>query len=280
MDKILLFGGSGGENSSCAISRRRFLGTTATVSTCSLLAGVAPVQAQAVGFGAVSVGSTRTRRIITENPVDRPIEVTDLTITGSDAEAFTVVNGDAPFTLDADGSQTTRIQFAPTSPGEKSARVQVDTTLRSSLTAGRLTGTGVKGGATSVSAANDTPSESDESSAVESSDDSTADEAASSSVRADNSSNESASMTQSPSTPTDTPSSGTSPTNEDTTDRSVSSSAETDAAADSRTGVENAPGDPTDSGALLTEVLDVNDDGRVNLWDFLAIVRRFGLNVD
>lgn len=255
---------SEGTESSRAISRRRLLGAAAVAAagTGGLLASVAPARAQGVGFGAVPVGSVRTREITTENPVGRPIEVTDLTITGSDAEAFTVVEGDAPFTLGAAGSHTTRIRFAPTSPGEKSARVRVDTATRSSLKAGRLTGTGVERGATGASATDDTPPESDESSVTASSDDSSA---------------ESASTDRSSSTPTDTSSSGTSPTSQGTTDGSVSGDTGTDAVAGSETGTGTAPSDPTDGGALLTEVLDVNDDGKVNLRDFLAIVRRFGL---
>jgi hypothetical protein len=294
---------SEGSESVRTVSRRQVLGATvvAAAGTGGLVASTAPARARTVDFGDVAVGSARTRGTTTENPVSRPLEVTDLTIVGPDAEEFTVVGGDAPFDLSSNGSHMVRIRFAPTSAGEKSARVQVDTARRSSLVAGRLTGTGVKKGAASASGEEDTPSE------TESNDDSSSNGSASSSAETDDSADsasagepsnddssgspateqpaasdsaeDSASTNRSTAPSTAASSSETSSASGDTTSESTSSASETGVSSTPSSSTENISRASDRSGALLTGVLDVNDDGSVSLQDFLVVIRRLGLSL-
>ncbi|PSP74772.1 hypothetical protein BRC86_04605 [Halobacteriales archaeon QS_3_64_16] len=291
------------DGSGLEFSRRRVLGATVltVASAGGLLASVAPARAATTNFGAVAVGTSRTREITTENPVSRPLEVTEITITGADAEAFSVVGGDAPFTVGPDESRTVRIAFEPTSTGEKSAQVRVETSIRSAV-AGRLAGRGVEEGAASTSGEEE-GSESDRSSDEEqstgessetdareesSAEESSTDEESSESTETDGSDDDSSASGESspegttagdgdesdeeaPSadgsaaTSTDEPSSETTGTDGSSATRRGT---DADADTDSGSGVENDPG------ALLTELLDVNDDGVVNLRDLLRIARR------
>jgi hypothetical protein len=286
------------DGSGLEFSRRRVLGATAlTVAGAGgLLASVAPTRAATTNFGAVAVGTSRTREITTENPVSRPLEVTEITITGADAEAFSVVGGDAPFTVGSNESRTVRIAFEPTSTGEKSAQVRVETSIRSAV-AGRLAGRGVEEGAASTSGEEE-GSESDrssdeeqsagESSETDAREESSTDEESSESTETDGSDDDSSASGESspegttagdgdesdeeaPSadgsaaTSTDEPSSETTGTDGSSATRRGT---DADADTDSGSGVENDPG------ALLTELLDVNDDGVVNLRDLLRIARR------
>ena len=300
-----------GSESVRTVSRRRVLGATvvAAAGTGGLVASTAPAQARTVDFGDVAVGSVRTRGITTENPVSRPLEVTDLTIVGPDAEEFTVVGGDAPFDLSSNGSHMVRIRFAPTSAGEKSARVQVDTARRSSLGAGRLAGTGVKKGAASASGENDVPFDESSESESEADTDTSSTGSPSSSVETDDaatgsltngsSTDESSSTTStersttsdsaeestSPNQPTTASTAGSSPEmssrsegTTETTEKPASNTTGADVSSAPSSGSENAPEAPSGEGARLTGILDVNNDGSVNLQDFLAVIRRLGLS--
>jgi hypothetical protein len=301
-------------------SRRRVLGATAlgVAGAGGLLASVAPVRAATTNFGAVAVGTSRTREITTDNPVSRPLEVTDITITGADAAAFSIVGGDAPLTVGPNESHTVRVAFEPTSTGEKSAQVRVETTIRSAV-AGQLAGRGVEEGAASTSGEEESGQSSDrETSTKEPSEadpdeessngESSTDDSSSGGTEADGSdegsssddesspgdttasdadeSDEGTASTDGSSTSVSTnePSSGSSePSATDDTDtESASGTTETDGASATRTGTD-ADSDTDsrsevedDPGALLTELLDVNDDGVVNLRDLLRIARRFG----
>ena len=273
------------DGSGLEFSRRRVLGATAlTVAGAGgLLASVAPARAATTNFGAVAVGTSRTREITTENPVSRPLEVTDITITGADAAAFSIVGGDAPFTVGPDESRIVRIAFEPTSTGEKSAQVRVETSIHSAV-AGRLAGRGVEKGAASTSSEEEESesgrSDSEETSTEESSetdaDEESSDEESSTDSESsaesttasdgDESDQEAASADGSTAISTDEPASETTGTDGSSTTRTGT---DADVDTDSGSGVENDPG------ALLTELLDVNGDGVVNLRDLLGIARRF-----
>jgi len=276
------------DGSKRTISRRRALGAAALTlgGTGALLASVVPVRARTTDFGDVPVGGSRTREISTENPVSRSVEVTDLAIRGADSEAFDVVGGDAPFTLGPSESHTARIEFAPTSAGGKSASVRVETASRL-LTAGQLAGTAVEEGAASASGEEGTGSDD-----AETSEEGDGETSAEESGETD--SNGTDSEEDSSSTSTETDESDEDSSDGESSEASEESSPErsttvdpagTSAPDDSETGepsatdpdAGDASGDRSDdAGTLLSEVLDVNDDGVVNLRDFLSIIRRFG----
>lgn len=156
------------------VSRRCVLRTTGTVAGAGISAaflGMAPVGAQqTLNFGEVVVGSSDTRTVSQPNPTDQTLPITGVEITGSDADQFSVVDGDAPFTLQANESRTIGIQFAPTSTGQKSAAVQVEIAGSTTETAGQLTGTGVNETTdqNDDSATDESPSSSQEGTATES----------------------------------------------------------------------------------------------------------------
>lgn len=305
------------------ISRRRVLGATAAtvVGAGGLLASTVPARARTTDFGDVPVGDARTRTITTENPVGRSLSVTDLSIAGADAEAFSVVGGNAPFEVGPNESHTSRIRFAPTSTGEKSAKVTVDTSIGSSMTAGRLAGRGVENGAASASGgdgpstdgSNGDGSNDEESSDSSSTDDSSSGDGSSSSdteteAPSDDSSGGDSSSPDGGSASTDNDGdSGTDTESSAGVDESSSSSSsagsidsETESSSGAPSGDQSASDDAAstegsevtmrsstndspavdtpsarnDAGAALTEILDVNDDGVVNLRDFRTILDR------
>lgn len=122
----------------------RTTGALVGAGTGATLLGGAPAEAQqTVDFGEVSDGSSDVRTVSQPNPTGRPLPVTGIEITGTDAAQFSVVRGDESVTLQPDESHTIAVRFAPTSPGEKSAAIRVAIAGGSSRTAGQLAGTGV-----------------------------------------------------------------------------------------------------------------------------------------
>jgi surface glycoprotein (TIGR04207 family) len=91
-------------------------------------------------FGNVNVSETKTQTVTVTNEGDASVTVNETSISGSDA--FTVVNGGAPFTLDSGESQDVVVQFAPDSAGDKSATLTTDTENDGTETT-QLSGTGV-----------------------------------------------------------------------------------------------------------------------------------------
>lgn len=234
-----------------AISRRNVLRTTGTVvgagiSTAFL--GMAPVGAQqTLNFGEVVVESSATRTVVQPNPTDQTLPITEVEIVGPDADQFNVVDGDAPFTLQADESRTIGIQFTPTSTGQKSASVQVEIARSTTETAGQLTGTGV----------NETTNHNNETAT---------DESASSSQGATTESTAGSSTTTTGSedtVPTDAEASNTqSSTNDSTTEDSNTSSSDGDG---------SALAENEDSSIIL--MLDFNDNGVIDFQDILTLIR-------
>jgi surface glycoprotein (TIGR04207 family) len=92
-------------------------------------------------FGDVNVSETKTQTITVNNEGDASVTVNETSISGSDA--FTVVNGGAPFTLGPGESQDITVQFAPDSTGDESASLTIDTENDGTETT-QLSGTGVE----------------------------------------------------------------------------------------------------------------------------------------
>lgn len=135
------------ESSKGVVSRRCVLQTIGVVAGTGMSAavlGATPVEAQqTLDFGEVAVGSSETRTVSQPNPTDQTLPITGVEITGPGADQFSVVEGGAPFRLQADESRTITIEFAPTSLGQKSGSVEVEIAGGTTQTAGQLTGTGV-----------------------------------------------------------------------------------------------------------------------------------------
>jgi len=76
-----------------------------------------------VDFGSVAVAGTKEETLseLVRNSGDSVLNVTGMTIGGTDAADFTIVSGGAPFTLAPSESRTVVVRFSPTSAGAKSA---------------------------------------------------------------------------------------------------------------------------------------------------------------
>lgn len=243
------------EKSKGVVSRRRVLQTTGVVAGTGIsaaLLGTTPVGAQqTLEFGEVAVGSSDTQTVSQPNPTDRTLPITGVEITGSDADQFSVVDGGAPFTLQADESRTITIEFAPTSPGQKSGSVQVEIAGGTTQTAGQLTGTGVS------------------ETADRNGDDSTTDESTSSSQEV--STDESATATSD-----NTASEAVSPAGTETGD---SQSPEGESAAEDSAAPPSDPDGSTsteDESPSIILMLDFNNNGVVDLQDIMTLIHMLG----
>lgn len=84
--------------------------------------GVAPllgINASIVDFGLVEVGNVKDSIVlaVVTNLGSSPLTIDRIEGTGPDYTSFTLLDGDAPFTLPTGGSHTMRLQFAPRSTG-------------------------------------------------------------------------------------------------------------------------------------------------------------------
>ncbi|WP_158306589.1 choice-of-anchor D domain-containing protein [Halalkalicoccus jeotgali] len=209
-----------------------------------------PVGAQqTLNFGETVVGSSVVRTVSQPNPTDQTLPITEVEITGSDADQFTVVDGDAPFTLQANESRTISIQFSPTSTGQKSASVQVEIAGSATETAGQLTGSGV----------NETG---DQNSDI-------ATDGSASSPQEDT--NESTTGT---STDTDSEDTDTTEREAGNTQSNVAESAAGDSNASSSN--ENGSASTENENSSIILMLDFNDNGVVDFQDILTLVRMIG----
>jgi PKD repeat protein/methionine-rich copper-binding protein CopC len=80
-----------------------------------------------LNFGNVTVGSTETLNMTIYNPASSPANLTvnRTEVLGRDSESFSVVHGDAPYTLTPGERQRIEIQIAPTTPGDKQAQLRI-----------------------------------------------------------------------------------------------------------------------------------------------------------
>lgn len=246
------------------VSRRRVLRTTGTVTgtgICVALFGTSPVGAQqTLDFGDVAVGSSETQTISQPNPTERLLPVTGIEITGADADQFSVVDGDAPFTLRPDESCAVAIQFTPTSPGEKSAAVRVEIGGATSRTAGRLTGIGVDE-ATEQTGNGSAP---DDSTASSSSPEVTADESVGDTTE-DTTASDDASASE-VGDGTDGPAGGSRSIGDDSSPEDVvTPPLEMDGSTR-----------PDDGDPSIVLMLDFNDDGVIDFQDVLTLIRILG----
>jgi hypothetical protein len=77
-------------------------------------------------FGDVAVGTTSPdRTVVLTNTGDVPLTVSSLGLDGGQASEFSIVSPSAPLTVPAGQSQAIVVRFAPTSKGQKTARLVI-----------------------------------------------------------------------------------------------------------------------------------------------------------
>jgi PGF-CTERM protein len=76
-------------------------------------------------FYSQSVGSTTNMTVLLDNLGNEELTVSDVSITGADASAFTVISD--PATVGADGTQGITLSFTPQSGGDKRATLVIET---------------------------------------------------------------------------------------------------------------------------------------------------------
>jgi hypothetical protein len=83
----------------------------------------------AVDFGGVAVGTTSPDRAVAlTNTGDVPLTVSSLSLDGGQASEFSIVSPSAPLTIPAGQTQAIVVRFAPTSKGQKTARLVIQDT--------------------------------------------------------------------------------------------------------------------------------------------------------
>lgn len=248
----------------------RTTGALVGAGTGATLLGGAPAEAQqTVDFGEVSDGSSDVRTVSQPNPTGRPLPVTGIEITGTDAAQFSVVRGDESVTLQPDESHTIAVRFAPTSPGEKSAAIRVAIAGGSSRTAGQLARTGVSE-ATDGTTADSSSTSTEETNSAES----TSDAGGDATGRADGASGTTTDGSDGESqSPRDD--SATDGTTGPSTDEFESPSVEESAAPELET-TRSPRADADDGRSPVTIGLDSNGDGTVDVRDLVALVRLLG----
>lgn len=78
-----------------------------------------------VQYGSIGIGENASREILISNQGLVPLEITSTTIEGSDAALFNFSSGDGADTLDPLEQKTLIVEFAPTTDGDKNARLVI-----------------------------------------------------------------------------------------------------------------------------------------------------------
>ncbi|MFQ5652008.1 MAG: choice-of-anchor D domain-containing protein, partial [bacterium] len=78
-----------------------------------------------VDFGEVVEGASTTQAVIVRNVGVANLDVTAVVVAGVAAGEFSLVSGGAPFVLQPDSIRTLTLAFSPTSPGAKTAELQM-----------------------------------------------------------------------------------------------------------------------------------------------------------
>ncbi|WP_248910333.1 NosD domain-containing protein [Halocatena marina] len=84
------------------------------------------VSPTSLDFGKVTIGDSKTKNVTVTNTGTGTLEVSATDIVGTDASAFTIVGGEAPFSLEPGESQNITVEFAPTSKCTKHATLQIE----------------------------------------------------------------------------------------------------------------------------------------------------------
>ncbi|WP_161782621.1 choice-of-anchor D domain-containing protein [Halococcus sediminicola] len=84
------------------------------------------VDPASLDYGDVSNDGQATQTVTVTNDGDAPLSVSGATISGRDAGEFTITDGGGPFTLAPGESREVTVQFAPSSTGDKTAEVVIE----------------------------------------------------------------------------------------------------------------------------------------------------------
>ena len=76
-------------------------------------------------FGDVQVTKTEQTTITVRNEGDAQLSISDFSITGANADQFSIVSGGDPVDLDPEGTHEVVVQFAPTSEGAKTGALTI-----------------------------------------------------------------------------------------------------------------------------------------------------------
>ncbi len=76
-------------------------------------------------FGEVQVGKERDLKVTVSNEGTVNLEVSDLQLTGADADQWEIVDGETPFTIAPAESEDIKLSFTLTSAGQKTATLQI-----------------------------------------------------------------------------------------------------------------------------------------------------------
>ncbi|MBI1929652.1 PD40 domain-containing protein [Candidatus Poribacteria bacterium] len=76
-------------------------------------------------YGNVTVGATADQPFTVSNPGTAPLNVTSVSLTGTDATQFSIQSGGGSFSLNPDQTHQVVVRFSPTSPGSKSATLSL-----------------------------------------------------------------------------------------------------------------------------------------------------------
>lgn len=90
-----------------------------------------------VDFGTIFVNTTRERDIVVTNSGLAPLEITGVTISGGQSNAFAVVEGgvsSTPITVQPNATHRIKINFQPTSAGDKQSSLMITSNVGSTAT--------------------------------------------------------------------------------------------------------------------------------------------------
>ena len=77
-------------------------------------------------YGEIELGNVSDKSFVVSNTGNADLHVTGTSITGTDADQFVIASGGGSFTVSPGGSHTITVRFAPTSIGDKSASLRID----------------------------------------------------------------------------------------------------------------------------------------------------------
>jgi hypothetical protein len=82
------------------------------------------VQPSSWNYGTVSVGNTADKDFVVRNTGTAPLNVSAVSLTGTNAGEFSIQSGGGSFTLAPSGTRTVTVRFAPASAGNKAATLR------------------------------------------------------------------------------------------------------------------------------------------------------------
>ena len=77
------------------------------------------------GYGDVLVGASAAKTFVVQNTGNATLQVTGTSVTGANANQFSITNGGGSFSLAPGGTRNVVVAFAPTGPGAKSAALRL-----------------------------------------------------------------------------------------------------------------------------------------------------------